>query len=68
MKVREKYYHLVERYLSHPNYAFNNYFLKFWNWFYRHQDEFTQDEKDFFKKYVKIPKKFKSISDDVYIY
>ena len=45
MKVREKYYHLVERYLSHPNYAFNNYFLKFWNWFYKHQDEFTQDEK-----------------------
>lgn len=70
MTVREKYYRLVERYLSHPALGFANKsnFLKFWSWYYRHKDEFTDDEKDFFKKYVKIPKIFSNISDDVYIY
>lgn len=70
MKVREKYYNLVKRYLESPNYvhANNNLFLKFWDWYDDHEDEFTDDEKDFFKKYVIFSRNLPHFSSDVDIY
>ena len=66
LQVRRKYYELVCRYLSF-RYPAQKCF-DFWHWYSRRENDFTDDEKEFFKKYVIFPVKNKHISDTVYIY